>query len=77
MTEGQERQPGRLLRFGLIAITIIFPVLVFMGLYWFPLTALGMGDFSTAITWSLITLVVLAVISVIIYFVYMRVAVKA
>ena len=77
MTERQERQPGRLLRFGLIAVTIIFPVLVFMGLYWFPLTALGMGDFGIAITYTLITLVVLAVISVIIYFVYMRVVVKA
>lgn len=77
MAEGQDRQPGRLLRFGLVAVTILCTVVVFMGLYWFPLTALGMGDFSTAITWSLITLVVLAVISAIIYFVYMRVAVKA
>ncbi len=76
MAEGQERQPGRLLKFGLIFITILFPVLVFMGLYWFPLTALGMSDFGTAITYALITLVVLAVLSVIVYFVYMRVFVR-
>ncbi len=76
MAEGQERVPGRLLRFGLIAATIVFAVLVFGLIYWLPMAATGVGDFGAAITWGLITLVVMAVLSVIIYFVYMRLIVK-